>query len=199
MKAEDNPFPYITLVEQASAPATPASGKAKIYRGTDNKNYMLDDGGASTEFPAAGGGGSSLGQIIAYNSYNPGTLANYSTSSTTAVDLDATNMAVTFTAPSSGKVLVRLTAQATTNNTAAQYWWGLRESTTLIAIGVATYGNIQGVRTQEFVLTGLSAGSHTYKWAHFVSNAAHSGVCYVGGPMSTSGVGAATMTVTSLT
>jgi hypothetical protein len=61
MKAEDNPFPYITLVEQASAPATPAAGKAKIWRGTDNKDYVLDDTGASTEFPGAGGSGAFVG------------------------------------------------------------------------------------------------------------------------------------------
>jgi len=60
MKAEDNPFPYVTLVEQASAPATPASGKAKLWRGTDNKNYVLDDAGASTEYPGSGGGGGTV-------------------------------------------------------------------------------------------------------------------------------------------
>lgn len=65
MKAEDNPFPYITLVEQASAPATPASGKAKIWRGTDNKDYVLDDAGTSTEFGGAGGGGGT------WSSYTP--------------------------------------------------------------------------------------------------------------------------------
>lgn len=200
MKAEDNPFPYVTLVEQASAPATPAAGEAKVWRGTDGKNYVLDDAGTSTEFPAAGGG-SSLGGIIAVNSYNPGTLANYSTSSTASADMDATNMAVTFTAPSSGKVLVRLTGVSVTNNSAGQHSWSLREGTTVVDSAFASDGTSLGLRTAEFLITGLTPGSsHTYKWAHYVSNASHSGTTYAGGATgaTSNSVGPATMTVLSV-
>lgn len=55
-KASDNPYPSVLLVEQAAAPATPAAGQARIYRGTDNKNYIIDDAGTSTEIGAGGGG-----------------------------------------------------------------------------------------------------------------------------------------------
>lgn len=58
-KAEDNQYPYVTLKEQASTPATPASGLAKLYRKSDNKQYVLDDGGTETEVGGAGGGGGS--------------------------------------------------------------------------------------------------------------------------------------------
>jgi hypothetical protein len=54
-KASDNPFPSVLLVEQASAPTTPASGQARLYRGTDNKLYIKDDAGAATEVGAGAG------------------------------------------------------------------------------------------------------------------------------------------------
>lgn len=54
-KFEDNQSPYLTLDEQASAPATPASGLALLYRKTDNKLYMKDDAGTETEVVQAGG------------------------------------------------------------------------------------------------------------------------------------------------
>lgn len=55
-KASDNAFPSVLLVEQASAPATPSSGQARLYRGTDNKMYVVDDAGVATEIGAGGGG-----------------------------------------------------------------------------------------------------------------------------------------------
>lgn len=57
-KASDNAYPSLLLVEQAAAPATPAAGQARLYRGTDNKLYIVDDTGTATEVGAASSGGS---------------------------------------------------------------------------------------------------------------------------------------------
>lgn len=55
MKAEDNPFPYLTLVETSAPPATPAAGRVRIYRDSDdNKLYQVDETGAAVEIGSAG-------------------------------------------------------------------------------------------------------------------------------------------------
>lgn len=199
MKAEDNPFPYVTLVEQASTPATPASGRAKLYRGTDNKQYILDDTGAATEVGGASGGGSAAG-VLAVTAYNPGTLASYPCTTTTAADVDATNLAVTFTAPASGKVLVKLHGfyQPAINSAGyTSYFWTLQEGTTTVASRTMQGYNYSSaadqIGTAEFYITGLTPGSsHTYKWAHRTDVANKPGRVYAGGI-----AGAAIMQVTA--
>lgn len=60
MKASDNAFPKVILVE-GSAPATPASGQVKVYAKGDGNVYSMDDTGAETPL---GGGGSSTIEIV---------------------------------------------------------------------------------------------------------------------------------------
>jgi hypothetical protein len=118
--------------------------------------------------------------------YNVDTSGNHNTSGTSLADVDATNAVVTFTAPASGNVLVRLTGQAGTSTTAgSQYQWGLRESTTNIA-GPTTVLRMAGSGTAlvagasaVFVITGLTpAASYTYKWAH--ASSAGTGILQTG-------------------
>jgi hypothetical protein len=118
----------------------------------------------------AGGG---TGRLIAYT---VNTAGNQSITSATLADLP-TNIAVTFTAPASGKVLVRLSATAggTTTGNGFQTW-GLRESTSIIAgatgesIAVREDSGggteqLHGV-TKAFYISGLTpTTSYTYKWA----------------------------------
>jgi hypothetical protein len=124
---------------------------------------------------AAAGGGSN--PLLATKVWHGGTA---STSSATFVDVDATNAAVTFTAPASGNVLVRLTADcAAAAVVGSLYSWGLREGSSVIA---GTEGNSTAHRaistaavqyisaSMVFVLSGVTAGSHTYKWAHASSS-----------------------------
>lgn len=134
--------------------------------------YLRGDGSWST--PAGGGGGA--GELLAVVQYD--LAANASTTSTSFVDVDATNLAVTFTAPASGKVIIQMTAdwEATTN---IQYFWGLRVGASDVAsserrIAKTTAGT--GVVSQgavghyELLVTGLtSTTSYTYKMAHRVS------------------------------
>jgi hypothetical protein len=120
------------------------------------------------------------GALLAVKSNTAG---DCTTTSSSLADADATNMAVTFTAPASGNVLVRLCASMTPSSggasAAALASWGIRESTTNIAgpqsvarATTATGSNATRVVALDFYLTGVSAGSHTYKWAHTVDSGA---------------------------
>lgn len=92
-----------------------------------------------------------------------------SVSNTTPVDVDATNLSVTFTVPASGKVLVVLTGFGVLTSGFTPYV-DLRESSTVIAtraFGFFGGGNQSGYRTLKFKITGLTPGaSHTYKWSN---------------------------------
>lgn len=143
----------------------------------------------ATAFTSGGSSG-----VIASTSYNPGTQASYTTSSTTLVDIDATNLAVTFTAPSSGAVIVGMSGLAT--QTGGQtLFWGLRSGATDVASrwmldrGATDAFNI-GL-SLDLKVSGLTPGnSYTYKWAHRVASGSAS--LHTGGP-----VGPALMRVTA--
>lgn len=129
--------------------------------------FVRDDGTLAT--PAGGGSAVPLAVI----SYGPATAATVSTTSATLVDIDATNLAVTFTVPTSGKVLVTLNAWSTGGNTST-YQWGLRNGTTPV-VG-ADHGinyntpNTPIRQTALMYITGLTPGaSLTWKWAHRLS------------------------------
>lgn len=42
---------FLDLIEQSSAPATPGSSVARVYRKSDNKQYLKDDAGTELEWP----------------------------------------------------------------------------------------------------------------------------------------------------
>lgn len=126
-----------------------------------------------------GGGGSNLGHAVmevwdaasflGLTHYDPGSAVAYNTG-TSVADIDATNLKVTFTAPDSGAVLVRLTCTAYPTGTTGELYWGLREGGALVA-GMAEVGSgrpfiASQVIAKTFLIDGLSPGSvHTYKWA----------------------------------
>lgn len=113
---------------------------------------------------AAGGGLAQLGETI----YNPGALASYAAGSTMA-DVDATNLAVSFAVPASGKVTIVVTARVLSNS--QEYHWGLRDGATDVAgssvqafysVDVAAFRFVYRVR-----FTGLTPGeAKTWKLAH---------------------------------
>jgi hypothetical protein len=115
--------------------------------------------------------GSSTGGALGVTRYAPSSIQIYSITGTSLADVDSTNLAVTFTAPASGNILVRLCAYAdeTTNG---EFYWGIRESTTNVtgSIGrIIRTTTDAGFVTYSFYLPGISAGSHTYKWSAAVS------------------------------
>lgn len=105
--------------------------------------------------------------LLASLSYRPGSDVQTTTTSATFVDIDATNLAVTFTVPASGAVLVRLTAITASTGAFAQYW-GLRSGSSDVSNSegfvkdlAAAFRVVHAVK-----ITGLTpAASLTWKWA----------------------------------
>lgn len=119
-------------------------------------------------------------KLLARVSYNPSVLTLVSTTSTTLVDMDATNLVITFVAPNSGKVRIALYGLAfilVTSGTHAIYW-GLREGSgvvsksrwQLLADGFID-NNIQFRASYAAPFEGLTPGKqYTWKWAQAVSS-----------------------------
>jgi hypothetical protein len=112
------------------------------------------------------------GGALGYTAYTPAT--NYTTSSTTAVQVDATNLAVTFVAPSSGRVVVQLSALCAGPGSPNYGEWSLFESGAQIAGTIRQFLNSSGTLIMTVstlhVVTGLTPGStHTYTWGWRVS------------------------------
>lgn len=114
-------------------------------------------------------GGSGSPELLALQVYAPSSQTVLSTTSSTLADVDATNAAVTFTAPSSGNVLVRVSAWIDHISNNGEGFVGLRESTTDLAGSVTRVKRRSGGIDEEQYLSvpmyvsGISAGSHTYK------------------------------------
>ncbi len=106
-------------------------------------------------------------------SYNPSTLVDKTTTSTTGADVDATNLVITFTAPASGNVVVTLNGTGYLS-VADYYHWCLRDTggnniagqTQVVNDGPA---NDEARFTAKFYVTGLT-GSVTYRWGFFVAS-----------------------------
>lgn len=130
--------------------------------------------------------------LLAVTFYDPGTLSIKDSTSTSLADVDATNLAITFTAPSTGKVLVVLTALVTNTSATAKTIWGLREGTTDLAgdgpvIETSGASAPQVRASHRIYITGLTPGnSYTYKWAH-ATTSGHTARMLVGGTITQGG------------
>lgn len=113
-------------------------------------------------------GGSGGGGNLATVFYNPAASASKSITGTTLTDVDATNLAVTFVAPSSGTVLVRVNAAMKYPGSGGAFW-GLRSgSSTVLEAYIGGYGTgaMDLRQSVVFPVTGLTPGtSYTYKFA----------------------------------
>lgn len=168
-KASEYPFSSILVTEQASKPTAPAAGRQRIYIKTDHKFYHEDSGGTETEIASGTGSGPSLLGVTEYGNASD----NVSITSATLVDVDATNLSVTFTAPASGNVLVRITAAGNTSGDINAFL-GVREGTTNVGSAhfcFDTNGNSRdSLASCVWYITGLSAGSHIYKVAACINS-----------------------------
>lgn len=117
-------------------------------------------------------------ELIGLTSYKPGTETDTSTTNTTATDVDATNLVVTFTVPASGSVLVRLSALCHGASNGIYNIWSLREGSGNVAgsdMGGGVISTASQGRTRTVKITGLTPGeSKTWKWAQRTSNGANS-------------------------
>lgn len=107
------------------------------------------------------------------------TSAAAAVSTSTQIDVDATNLAVTFTAPASGKVIVKLTGSCYMQpgaNSSCTGVWNLRSGGSDVAntkrtaayLSVGSGGGQSSTTVQYSTLvTGLTSGaSYTWKWGH---------------------------------
>ena len=133
-------------------------------------------GPAGTTGATGATGASGTGILLAVHAYAPASDTTDSSTSTTFVDVDATNLAVTFTAPASGNVLIHVQVNVTSNNATGDIYVNLREGSTNLAntsrLVDAVSSNTLTQIMCAFYLTGLSAGSHTYKLGYKTTTAA---------------------------
>jgi hypothetical protein len=115
--------------------------------------------------PSGGGGG----EIVLASTYLSGAFTSVGSTSTTHADVHA-DFAVTFTAPASGIVKVRIDASINIATANAAYDWGLREGSTVLPGSVVRVGQVNygQSRVHYYVrITGLTPGSvHTFKLSH---------------------------------
>jgi hypothetical protein len=159
-KASDNPYPSLLIVE-GSAPTSPSAGNQRLFiDSADHAVKVKNSGGTVT---AVGGTGTGGGGLLAYAAYAPGGENTYTTTSGTLADVDATNLQITFTAPASGNVLVLLHALTAA---VADVAFGLREATSTVGTHQLVTASVAIVAvTAHLYVTGVSGGSHTYKFA----------------------------------
>jgi hypothetical protein len=165
-----------------------STGQALVWSGSAWAPDTIDpdqigQGGAATG-QILGWSGSAwaptaIQQLLGSVTYDPTTVTTPSTSSTTGADIDATNLSLTVTVPASGKILTVFSFVPTSSNVTSLFL-GLRESTTNIA-----YAKLKGVANTQtertalpLLVTGLSAGSHTYKMAFKAQSAIAVGIYY---------------------
>jgi hypothetical protein len=124
-----------------------------------------------------------MGLLLAYVSYFPAGLTIESTASTMAVAVDSTNLTVSFVAPPSGDVLVRVTALMRQSATFGGLCMLTHGTTTVIGPRISTgvglpnaYAPVQVV----IPVTGLVAGT-TYDWdlGYYVNNSVTSGSFFI--------------------
>jgi hypothetical protein len=159
--------------------ATGVNALARLAIGSTDQVYQA--GASAAAWGAAPAAGNAL---LAATIYDPGTATTLSITSTSFADVDATNLAITFTAPASGKVLVVLSAMTKVGAGASPLEWNLRESTSNIADSDnrvnADAGRPQRV-TLAIYLTGISSGSKTWKWGFRIAAGSTAADIRVGG------------------
>ena len=117
--------------------------------------------------------GANAGQILALAELRHATTdTTLSTSSTTFTDLDATNLVVTFTVPSSGAVLLSQTGVTRTSGTSLSVRFNARDSVGNVA-GTEVAATVNSNRVGVVVLRSVSCLTPgavlTWKWGWRVS------------------------------
>jgi hypothetical protein len=140
-----------------------SSGSTPARLGIGSTGQVLTVSGGVPAWATPSSGGSTL-LAAQTNSYG----SNYSTTSTSFVDVNATNFVLTFTTPASGNIVLRATMPMEFVST-GQGLYNWREGSSDIANSdfvLASNGAsspIRGTVSWSCYLTGVSAGSHTYK------------------------------------
>lgn len=151
------------LFSEEAAPTTPATGFGRLYVKTTGLFFMGDDGVEVGPLAAASGGAGTLA-AAAYTR----TAGDYTTTSTSFVDVDATNLALAITTGAS-RVLVGLVADCENSTNLASVYLdvdvdGTRlGGTNGIHRQVHTNGTIPNNASFTWMTEALTAASHTFK------------------------------------
>jgi hypothetical protein len=149
-------------------------------------------------------GAAGPGTLLGVTSYSPSTYVQYTITSTTMTPIDSTNLAVTFTAPASGRVVCALTAAVEGPAGAGPLLrWGLMSGGAQVGVGIPLDTNGQITTCAgTVVVSGLTPGAATtFDWS--AQGTSGYGSYTFAGPASGTGgtspsfYGAAIMTVTS--
>lgn len=132
--------------------------------------------------------------ILGAKLYDPATAATESTTSLLAMTaMDTTNLRLTFTAPASGKVLVRIKTIFHGSTTYGSVLLGILDGSTVRArcapignLNVTSLATVQLPREGQAVVTGLTPGnSYTWDAAYAVQIVSGAGGLKYGGPNDT--------------
>ncbi len=153
--------------------ATTITTNGDLLYGTGSGTYTRRGIGSTGQVLTVSGGvptwstpSSSGSTLLAYATSSYG--SNYSTTSTSFVDVNASLFVLTFTTPASGAVVLRATMPMEFAST-GQGLYNWREGTTDLTgsdFVLASNGGsspIRGTVSWSCYLSGISAGSHTYK------------------------------------
>ena len=132
--------------------------------------------GATGTQGAQGGSGGGGGGLLAVVQYAPSAGTHYTSKSTTIAAVDTTHLTVSFVAPSSGRVLVRLSGQINPGDASGYGLWGLLDHTSHAQVGYdygvgGGFGSVAssvGIGVSAvFLVSGLSSGTtYQYDWAY---------------------------------
>ena len=154
----------------------------------------------------------SVSPYLACVAYDPNPGVRLTITSSTMSAIDTTNLTVSFIAPSSGKVLVRLSGYfAQGNGSAYMFTWALLTHSTLTAVAQQFVFGWQQASTNsygyngrlfgEFVVSGLTPGqTYQYDWGYAAGSNAWNMYCgnWTTSPPSIGDYGPALMTVAAL-
>lgn len=165
-----------------------------VTAGTNKLPVSTSSGWDYISVSSIGGGG---GGSLASTKYNPSSVVTKSVASTTIGDLDAALLAVSFTAPASGKVQIDLSATVKGSAAGTRTFWALRNGTTVVpGTTVMVHEGVNPTRaTVSIIVTDLTPGqNYTFKWGAAASTGTTS--LYAGGnAVDIASAGQATMVV----
>ena len=176
--------PFSKKVTAHTAGATTATIEAAAIQGTA-RSIDRDTPWRLTDILDQDGNGSGL---IGLTAYNPAANTTVTSTSSTVSDVDATNALVSFVAPPSGIVLVRLTALQTSISSSG-YYWGLRSGTDtpVFMAGLGATTSIAKMAVPGRV-SGLTPGTtYNWKWCHRTYNNSATATIYYGQDSANSG------------